>query len=283
MSVSIRPGRHAVHADAVRAEFARHRLGEAEHAGLGRRVMRAAEDAAAALRRDGRHAGDRALPSRPHVRNEGLAEVEDAAQVDVEDALPALRVDLHDLHRLGDAGIVDEDVDRPNSSMTCSAALPQRREVGDVAADADVAGAELGGGLGRASASSRGSRPGRRARRTAAPWRGRCRAGSPPLRSRRSCLEQHSFLLARSWYALAQRPNFAFKTQCLKSRRPAGQLQSFLAGRMRGGARSPGELVSAEFSLRTAKRTGNSSRVRNLARQRSTKCLKMYLNSHVES
>ena len=84
-------GRHAVDADAVGAELARHRLGEAEHAGLGGRVMRPAEDAAAALRRDRGHAGDRALLRLAHVRDHRLAEVEHAAQVDVEDGVVVLR------------------------------------------------------------------------------------------------------------------------------------------------------------------------------------------------
>ena len=57
-------GRDAVHADAVRPELARHGLGEAEHAGLRGRVVRSAEDAAAALRRDRGHADDRALLAR---------------------------------------------------------------------------------------------------------------------------------------------------------------------------------------------------------------------------
>ena len=94
-------GRHAVDADAVRPEFARHRLGEAEHAGLGGGVMRAAEDAAAALGGDRGHAGDRALLARPHMRDEGLAQVEHAAQVHVDDALPVLGRDLHDLDAAG--------------------------------------------------------------------------------------------------------------------------------------------------------------------------------------
>ena len=111
MSVWIRPGRHAVDPDAVRPELARHGLGEAEHAGLGGRVVRPAEDAAAALGRDRRHAGDRALLARAHMRDEGLAQVEHARHVDVDDALPVFGRDLHQLQRLGDAGVVDEDID----------------------------------------------------------------------------------------------------------------------------------------------------------------------------
>ena len=60
MSVWIRPGVTELTRMLSGPELARHRLGEAEHAGLGGAVVRAAEDAAAALRRDRRHADDRA-------------------------------------------------------------------------------------------------------------------------------------------------------------------------------------------------------------------------------
>jgi hypothetical protein len=53
-------GRDAVDADALTAELARHRASQAQHAGLGGRIVRPAEDAAAALRRDGGDAHDRA-------------------------------------------------------------------------------------------------------------------------------------------------------------------------------------------------------------------------------
>ena len=60
MSVWIRPGVTRVHADAVWAELARHRLSQPKHAAFGRLVMWPAEDAAAALRGDRGHADDRA-------------------------------------------------------------------------------------------------------------------------------------------------------------------------------------------------------------------------------
>jgi hypothetical protein len=140
-------GRHAVHADAVRPELARHRLGEAEDTGFRRRVMGAAEDAAAALRGNGRHAGDRALLAAAHMRNEGLAEIENAGQVHVDHALPALGADVHHLQGLGDSGVVDQDVDLAERGERLFGGLAAIRQVGDVACDADMFGAELRGRL----------------------------------------------------------------------------------------------------------------------------------------
>ena len=68
MSVSISPGVIELTRMLIGTELARHRARQAEHAGLGGRVVRAAEDAAAALRRDGRDADDRAAALLLHRR-----------------------------------------------------------------------------------------------------------------------------------------------------------------------------------------------------------------------
>jgi hypothetical protein len=101
-----------IDAYAVRSELARHRFREAEHAGLCRAVMRAAEDAAAALRRDRRHAPDAAALLFFHLRNHGLRHVQRAAQIHVLTGcvMPAL---------LMSASM------RPHFSMTAPAAATQ--------------------------------------------------------------------------------------------------------------------------------------------------------------
>src|ERR1700712_4977071 len=65
-----------VDADAVRAEFTRHRTGEAEHARLRGAVVRAAEDTAAALRGNRRHAHDAPALLLAHLRDDRLRHVE---------------------------------------------------------------------------------------------------------------------------------------------------------------------------------------------------------------
>src|SRR6185369_8471979 len=65
-------GRDAVDADANGAELARHRACQAEYTGFGGRVMRAAEDAATALRGYRRDADDRAAALLLHRRQHGL-------------------------------------------------------------------------------------------------------------------------------------------------------------------------------------------------------------------
>ena len=180
--------RHAIDADAVRSELARHGLGKAEHAGLGRRIMRAAENAAAALRGDGGHAADGALFPLAHMRDEGLAEMQDAGKIDAEHRIPGLVVDLHDLQRLRDAGIVDQDVDLAEGGDRLLCRLTASLAIGDVAGNANMAGAQFS----RRSVSTRRRRdpewrPSRHGRRTALPSPSRCRADLPRRKSRRSC------------------------------------------------------------------------------------------------
>ena len=106
--------------------------------------------------------------------------IQRAAQVDVEDGVVVFRLDVHDLQRLGDAGIVDQHVDRAELGHD----LLHRGEagglVGDVAGEADDAFAEVGGrGLRLRLVEIENDDPAavlaNRAR-----WRGRCRAPMPP-------------------------------------------------------------------------------------------------------
>ena len=146
---------HRVDADVVRAELAGHRLGEAEHAGLGGAVVRPAEDAAAALRRDRRHADDRARLLLLHGRDRRLAHVERAAQVHVEDGVVVLRADAEELDRLGDAGVVDQHVDPAELGHHLLDRRLAGRLVGDVAGIAAMRVAEFGGRSRRGASPSR--------------------------------------------------------------------------------------------------------------------------------
>jgi hypothetical protein len=101
-----------------------------------------AEDPAAALGGYRGHAGDRAALALAHVRHQSLAEVEHAAQVDVEHRIPVLRGDVHELQRLGDAGVVDQDVDMAERLDGAVGRLLAAVAVGHVAREAAVLSAE---------------------------------------------------------------------------------------------------------------------------------------------
>ena len=75
--------------------------------------MRAAKNAAAALRRDGGHAGNRTRFSRPHVRHHRLREVEHAPEIHILNPVPAIGIDIPDLDRLRDARVIDQNIDLP--------------------------------------------------------------------------------------------------------------------------------------------------------------------------
>jgi hypothetical protein len=136
--------RDRIDTDAVGAEFARHRLGQAEHPGLGRAVVRAAEDAAAALRRDRREADDRPGVAGAHIRDDRLRHVQRPAQAYVRHRLVVLGLDVHQLKRLGDAGVVDQHVDLPESPQHLVGRRLTLLQVGDVAGDPDMLVAQLG-------------------------------------------------------------------------------------------------------------------------------------------
>ena len=126
-----RARRDRVDADVVGPEFARERIGETDHAGLGGRVgdeVRAAE-----------HPGDRgkiddgAVAELLHVRMHRLRREELVLQVDVHRAVPRLRSDLaHPLAGIV-GGVVDEHGDRPELLPNARDRRFQRINVGEVA------------------------------------------------------------------------------------------------------------------------------------------------------
>ena len=108
-------GADAVDGDAVRRELERHGLGEAGDAVLGRDVGGLEGRGGEGMRRGGR---DDAAPAAPlhagHRRPDG---VEGGRQVDGDDLVPLLGRELLDRRHVLDAGIVDEDVDRPEGCL----------------------------------------------------------------------------------------------------------------------------------------------------------------------
>lgn len=74
--------------------------------------------------------------------DQGLAEVEDSAQVHVHDHIPLLRADLHQLERLRDAGVVDQDVDLAERLEGSLARPLAAVAVGHVAGEAAVPGSQ---------------------------------------------------------------------------------------------------------------------------------------------
>ncbi len=77
-----------------------------------------------------------------HLRDEGLAQVEHAAQVDVQHRVVVLGLDVHDLQRLGDAGVVDEHVDPAEFTNDPLGGAQARLLVDDIAGETEMALAE---------------------------------------------------------------------------------------------------------------------------------------------
>jgi hypothetical protein len=111
--------------------------------------VRAAKDAAAALRRHGGDADDGAGPLLHHRRQRRLAHVERAAQVDVGDGLVIGGRDIEGLDRLGDAGVVHQNVDPAIFFDSRGDGGVAGGLVGDVAGEPQMVGADRGGGLAR--------------------------------------------------------------------------------------------------------------------------------------
>src|SRR6185436_17209746 len=123
--------RHRVHGNALAYDFLCQRLGEAGHAGLGGGVVGLAE-----LALDGVHRGDvhDAAPAAiAHAIDHLARDVEHAVQVGVDHRHPVLL--RHALeHRVArDAGIVHQDVHRPDHRAHVVEHLGARIEVGHVA------------------------------------------------------------------------------------------------------------------------------------------------------
>jgi hypothetical protein len=72
------------------------------------------------------------------VRHDGLREIQHPGQIDVDDAPPAGLVDVHELHRLGDSGVVDENVDLAESINGFRGRSLARGQIGDIASEPEM-------------------------------------------------------------------------------------------------------------------------------------------------
>ncbi len=102
-------GGDRVHGHTLLGRLERQRLGEAVHAGLGGGVVGLAEGALGAVHR--RDVDDAAPAAIHHAVVDLLRHVEDAVEVRADHGVPGRLVHLAERHVLGDAGVVDEDVD----------------------------------------------------------------------------------------------------------------------------------------------------------------------------
>ncbi len=126
-------GGHAIRPDSINAEFPCHILGKTKHPGLGSRIVRATKDAAAPLRRDGRREHDRALLAFPHMGNEGLAEIENATQIHIQNRVVIGGFDFEEFQRLADAGVVDKNIDLSEVGDDLCGHLVALVEIDDIA------------------------------------------------------------------------------------------------------------------------------------------------------
>ena len=130
------------HVDPGAAQLEAHRLGEADHAVLGRAVRRQARSRAAA--RERRDVDDVARAARHHAPHRLLRAVDHRAQIEVELAGDALRALLGQRGHGHDPGVVDEHVERPEALLDLVEERDQGRVVGDVDPEPEPAGAERG-------------------------------------------------------------------------------------------------------------------------------------------
>ena len=145
MSVAMKPGQMALTRTLSGASSARHGLRKAQDARLGSGVVRAAEDAAATLRRYRAEVDDAAGFARPHFGNHRLAHVQGAAQVDVEDGVIVLGLDFHDLQWLSNTGVVHQNIDLPPSVFQLRYSGIAGGLVDDVAGDPHMVRPQIGG------------------------------------------------------------------------------------------------------------------------------------------
>jgi hypothetical protein len=109
------------------------------------------------------------------VRDRRLAEIEDAGEVDVDDPPPALVVDFHEPGRLGDARVVDQDVDLAERFDDLGNGGGATGAIGDVDDDAEMPLPERCRDLGRCRVTIKGGHPG-----TVPGEQPRCREPDPP-------------------------------------------------------------------------------------------------------
>ena len=104
--------RNAVRRDAVLGEFRAHRLGEHLHRALARRVGR--DGRAAELRHHRADVDDLAARPRDHAPRDRLRDEEHRVEIGRHDLPPVGFGKFGERHALGHAGIVHQDVDRPD-------------------------------------------------------------------------------------------------------------------------------------------------------------------------
>ena len=107
-SVGAKPGQHRVDADAEARQLHGAAAGEGVDRALRGGVVRLADPAALAHHR--RDVDDHAVALAHEVGERGLRAVEDAAEVDPHHVEPVVRLHVVDQRVLGDAGVVDQDV-----------------------------------------------------------------------------------------------------------------------------------------------------------------------------
>ena len=107
--------RDGVDGDAFGGTFERQRLGETVHAGLGGRVVRLSHLPLAAV--DGRDVDDAAEVACTHAVDHLARRVEDAVEIDADDLFPLLERHTVQHGVARDAGVVDQDLDRPEFGL----------------------------------------------------------------------------------------------------------------------------------------------------------------------
>ena len=131
MSVSMKPGRHAVDGDVAAADLLRQRLGEADQRRLGGGVVGLAGVAAAADHRG--DLDDAAVARLHHAAQHRLRQPEHGLEVGLDDRVPLLVLHPQQQVVARDAGVVDQDRDRRRSCDSIAAERGvDRRGVGDV-------------------------------------------------------------------------------------------------------------------------------------------------------
>ena len=124
-------------------DLARQRFGHADQPRLGGGVIR--------LPRIAENAGDRGDiddppgPAAHHVAQDAAGEHEHRGEVDGDDVVPLFVLHAHEQIVVGDAGIVDEDVDLAESLLGFLAELGHCGAVAEIARQHEHAAAELGG------------------------------------------------------------------------------------------------------------------------------------------
>ena len=134
-------GSDGVSGDAFFSEQRGVGVSEADEAGFGGGVVRA--DDAAGLRGHGREIDDATPAAFAHGGKDALGDEERGTEIDAEDVLPIFEGDFGDGLGLGDAGVVDEDLDFAEFPFGLRDDAFDVGGDGDVGLDGDSAAAEF--------------------------------------------------------------------------------------------------------------------------------------------